>query len=141
MQVAQTAPSVATVNCYVGTPTVTSVAYFCAVPLGDSGTAWSGRSRVTGLSLAASVADATATLLRVCRYTPYREHRVVPGTARLLMRNDEHPLDYAGASVALVNQNFLVIRAGNGSLAYDCPDEDSSTPYVSGRSWHHQPAS
>lgn len=158
VEVAQTAPAVATIGCYVTAPSVTSVQYYCAVPVG-MGSAWSGRARVTGLSLATDLADVTASRHRVCRYTPVRGCQptvgsVVWGTpgstlacsgsaptpSRKLL-NADHPLDYVDVPSALTNQNFLVVRAGNDSEAYTCPADDSSTPHVNGNTWHHQPAS
>jgi hypothetical protein len=65
------------------------------------------------------------------------------------MRNADHPLDYGapapdtsklGVVGALTNQNFLVIRAGFGGVAFECPGDDAGTPYVNGNTWHHQPA-
>lgn len=136
VQVAQTAPSASTVPCYTQA-TLSYVAYVCAVPVTDAEPRWSGRSRVTGLALAASVADADSALVplyRVCRYTPVRDHTPPGG-------NEDHPLDYADVSGALTNQNFLVIRAGDGTAAFDCPGDDIGTPLVNGNTWHHQPSS
>ncbi len=135
VQVVQTAPTASTVTCYTQA-TASHVAYFCAVPVTDADPRWSGRSQVTGLALAASVADADPALVplfRVCRYTPVRDH-VAPGG------NDDHPLDYVDVPGALTNQNFLVIRAGDGTTAFDCPADDATTPLVNGNTWHHQPA-
>jgi Tfp pilus assembly protein PilV len=128
-----------------------AVAYFCAVPVTGvaSGTPrWAGRSRVTGLDLAADLGDSRPDRLRVCRYTPYRDHRPV-GSGTPPMRNADHPLDYGGkqpdepengVSTALTNQNFLVIRAGDGARAFDCPADVPTTPHVDGTTWHHQPS-
>ncbi len=67
------------------------------------------------------------------------------------MRNADHPLDYGGAqpfserpiakavSSPLTNQNFLVIRAGDGAAAFDCPADDAATTLVDGNTWRHQP--
>ena len=119
-----------------------AVAYACAVPV-DERRRWSGRASVFGreaagtMPLAESREDARADRFRVCRYTPYRgEHPTVPEG----MTNAEHPLDYVAVEGALLNQNFLVIRAGDGTLAYDCPP-DGPSPYVNTNTWHHQPAS
>jgi Tfp pilus assembly protein PilV len=118
--------------CFVNDELVSgSRVYACAVPVDGAGR-WSGRSNVTGLSLAASVADTTAGLFRVCRYTPYREHRLVPSQ----MRNEEHPLDYVNVANSLPNQNFLVVRA---SGVNGCPS-DGPAPQVNTNTWHHQPS-
>lgn len=134
--VAQTAPSPATVACYEDQSFPGWVPYYCAVPLGI-GSAWSGRSLVQNLPLASSIADATATLYRICRYTPERSQAAVAPPA---FRNVDHPLDYVNVNQALLQQNFLVIRAGDGSTAFDCPD-DTDGDLVDARTWHHQPSS
>lgn len=115
------------------------VTYWCAVPLGTSGTSWSGRSTIStaSLAIATSMTETSATLHRVCRYTTKLGNLTVPAN----MTNDEHPNTYASARNALVNQNFLTIRAGNGSTAFACPDGDDNVgdPYLSGRTYAHQP--
>jgi len=136
VEVLQTAPSSATQVCYTASYPA-FVAYYCAVPVaGAPGSGWSGRSVLTGLSpLATSVTDADVNAYRVCRYTPIRAHGLVPTD----LRNDEHPLDYDNAATSLVNQNFLVIWAGDGSNAFTCPGDDTSFP-LNTNTWHHQPA-
>lgn len=132
--VSQTAPIVATVACYEDQSYPAWVPYYCAVPLGLNA-AWSGRSLVQNLSLASTVADADSALYRVCRYTRVRSQAAVsPPT----LRNVDHPLDYVNVGEALLQQNFLVIRAGDGTTAFDCPD-DTDTDLVNARTWHHQP--
>ncbi|WP_119354744.1 type IV pilus modification PilV family protein [Azohydromonas sediminis] len=129
----RTAPSARTVTCFVQRRT-TDLRYLCAVPVateGDGALRWSGRSQLTGLPLAVDRDDASAAHYRVCRYTTQRSHEALP--------NDQHPLDYTDVTVPLANQNFLVIRAGDGTLAFDCPDDDPATEFVNGRTWHHQP--
>jgi type II secretory pathway pseudopilin PulG len=136
VSVALTAPAATTVACFEETLDGATRAYYCAVPVADTG-AWSGRSTVEGLAPADSVADATAGLQRVCRYTPYRGgHPIVPTG----MSNPEHPLDYVLVAGPLVSQNFLVIQSGNGGVAYDCPG-DVPDDLVNSNTWHHQPAS
>jgi Tfp pilus assembly protein PilV len=142
-------PAPLTVPCFLRLQ-ADAVAYFCAVPVtGVTGgpPRWAGRSRVTGLDLAADLGDARPDRQRVCRYTPYRDHRAV-GSGTPPMRNADHPLDYGGnqpgepengVSTALTNQNFLVIRAGDGVRAFDCPADDPTTMHVDGMTWHHQP--
>lgn len=147
--VERTHPSVLSVACHEQQD-ASAVRYFCAVPVdpADTPPRWSGRSRVLGLPLAASIADATDTAYRVCRYTPYRDHRAV-GSGTPPMRNQDHPLDYGapvpdaskrGVDGPLLNQNFLVIRAGAAGTPFDCPDDDAATAYVDGTTWHHQPS-
>lgn len=134
-QILPTPPT--TIDCYEAVSS-TYVTYFCAVPLtNDSNPRWSGRSVVSGLNLAASISDPSPDLYRVCRYTPYRDQRAV-GTSPP-MTNAEHPLDYVAVTGALINQNFLVIRAGDGTDAFDCPADDTSTGFINGNTWHHQP--
>ena len=141
----QTSPlaDVGTVQCFEDTTVNAYVPYFCAVP--DTGSlGWAGQSVLVGFPvdsatnlqlLATSVSDASSNRYRVCRYTTRRSHDVAPTQ----MPNREHPLNYASVREPLVNQNFLVIRAGNGSVAFSCPDDDADTP-LNGRTWHHQPA-
>ena len=59
--------------------------------------------------LAADAADATCGRFRVCRYTP-------PTSDAEVIPNWQHPRVYSNvtAQEPLANQNFLVIRAGNG---------------------------
>ena len=87
--------------------------------------------------LASSVADATSSLYRICRYSTRRDQSVVT-SGPPPFTNIEHPLDYLNVATPLTNQNFLVIRAGGASGAYGCPDDNSTTPLV-GNTWHHQP--
>lgn len=109
----------------------TFVSYFCAVPvspLDAEQPRWSGRAMVTGLpNLTADPANASVGDLRVCRYTRYADDRAV-GNGPNDIRNSEHPLDYLNVDGPLTNQNFLLIRAGNGSLPFTCPLDDPSTP-------------
>ncbi len=129
-------------ECYVGSPDSTgAVPYACAVPI--FGTApnqtntftWSGRSTLGTLSLATSSADATASRYRVCRYTPD------PNSDMPSAGNVAHPLDYSAVGSGLTNQNFLVIRAGDGTTPFTCPADDTSTPLVDGDTRRHQPLS
>ncbi|MFT3816962.1 MAG: prepilin-type N-terminal cleavage/methylation domain-containing protein [Rubrivivax sp.] len=160
----QTAPASASPlpECYFeNLPSAPAVAkavnYYCLVSvLAASGpnSRWSGHSEVFGLSLASAIADTSAGVYRVCRYTPHHVQQagnttytvtISPGpppiTQTRTILNEEHPYDYAGVGSNLVGQNFLVIQAGNGTLAYGCPDDDPSTPLVNGSTWHHQPKS
>ena len=119
--------------CFVNDELVSGFSvYVCAVPVDASGR-WSGRSEVTGLlPLATDVADLTIGRFRVCRYTPYRDHRLAPSQ----MRNEEHPLEYANVTSSLPNQNFLVVKA---SGVNGCP-ADGPAPQVNTNTWHHQPS-
>lgn len=137
VEVSYTYPTPAgTVTCYEETGSQ-FIEYFCAVPVTGTDTPprWSGRSQLSGLSLATSAADATDTRYRVCRYTPVRAHTAVSST----FPNQLHPLDYVDVSSALVQQNFLVIRAGDGTIAFSCPADDTGTPLVNSNTFDHQP--
>lgn len=115
------------------------VAYYCAVPLG-TGDRWSGRSLVVHPDIVALLGDATAGKWRVCRYTPKLGHYLVPSE----MSNEEHPLDYVNVRTSLVNQNFLMIGAGDGTTAFTCPNETDNTgvlEFIDGDTYRHQPAS
>lgn len=127
-----TAPAVSTVTC-VQQAFASYIAYYCAVPLASTPpVVWSGRSVLDNSTLAiAATAGTSASQYRVCRYTP----DATVDTAA----NADHPLDYANVSTSLINQNFLVIRAGNGSTAFQCPLDDSSTPDFDGDTRAHQP--
>lgn len=136
LTVSLTAPTTPAATCFDERRSSRTRAYYCAVPVTEAGV-WSGRSLIQGLPLADSAADANGWALRVCRYTPYRDtHPTVPDQ----MTNEQHPLDYVDVAGPLVNQNFLVIRAGNGSSPYGCPG-DVSNDLVNTNTWHHQPAS
>ncbi|MBT9489885.1 MAG: prepilin-type N-terminal cleavage/methylation domain-containing protein [Rubrivivax sp.] len=141
----QTSPlaDVGTVQCFEDTTVGAYVPYFCAVP-DTGGLGWAGQSVIEGFPvdgvtnlplLAASISDASSNRYRVCRYTTRRDHSIAPTQ----MPNGEHPLNYASVGEPLINQNFLVIRAGNGGTAFGCPDDDVDTP-LNGRTWHHQPS-
>lgn len=124
----------------------TDVAYFCIVYLDGEGQ-WSGRSSVVPLAflelpdspwlIAENAADASADRYRVCRYTPASSDSVkVP--------NRDHPRTYIGVKAPLWNQNFLVIRAGNGTQAFTCPTDSPANPaagdLVNSNTLVHQPA-
>ncbi len=159
----QTAPPVVPLpECYFenlpSSPAVAkTISYYCLMSVSTvagSGSKWSGHSDVFGLSLASAIADASAGLYRVCRYTPHHVQQagnttytvtISPGpppiTQTRTILNEDHPYDYANVGSNLVRQNFLVIRAGDGATPYVCPDDDLSTPLVNGSTWYHQPAS
>ena len=112
------------------------VAYHCFVPTNVSPAVWSGQSLVTidGATTAAPIAissgSADATQFKVCRYTNQATHTPTSGG------NAAHPLTYTNVDSSLVNQNFLVISAGDGSNPFTCP-----TPLSSGHTFPHQPSS
>lgn len=162
VDVQQTVPFSGTENCYIYQETA-YVEYWCAVRVDNlAGNVWSGRAEVAITPLASAVADATASRLRVCRYTPVRGCQPAVGdtiwgnpgatasctapvppaaAASRPMANQDHPSTYAGVKEPLINQNFLIIRAGNGTTAFDCPADDAGTPLINGNTWHHQPSS
>ncbi len=151
-----------TYTCYTDAPTTylttaQVVAYHCAilftanVPL-----VWSGRSELTPQpflydtppgyvpwALALNASDGDATRYRVCRYTPAAsDAQNIP--------NRLHPREYtaANATEPLINQNFLVIRAGNYSGTsggpFTCPTDVAADPahgdFVNSNTLPHQPA-
>jgi Tfp pilus assembly protein PilV len=110
----------------------TYVEYFCAVPVGGAPVSWSGWSEVTGLTLASSIASVDNSSFRVCRYTPADIHTTAT--------NEEHPLQYTLVQTGLTNQNFLIIRTGDGTSSFDCPNDNTATPTVNTNTHHHQPS-
>jgi len=146
--VATTEPAIGTVTCFEDQSSSTYVAYYCALPVTNVAPFyWSGRVNVvlpSGLSLATSISDSATTRFRVCRYTPAAA-RVIPhliaSTTPPQIRNEDHPLDHHRVGTSLGDQNFLVIRAGDGvGTAFECPADDGSTADQNGSTWHHQPA-
>ncbi len=140
VEVLLTYPMTITVSCYTSTPRGGYRLYYCAVPLiavvpvGVVTYTWSGRPSIvpSTLAIASSVADASSTRYRVCRYTPEPSDTPTGG-------NPAHPLDYADVGTSLNNQNFLVIRAGDDTTPYTCPNDNTSTPLVNGQTYRHQP--
>jgi Tfp pilus assembly protein PilV len=122
----RTEPSALEVDCFIATR-ATYLSYYCAIPVATESAQlprWSGRSVVTGLpDLTDDTNNASATGHRVCRYTRYDHDRSV-GTSPDPLTNQDHPLNYLNVGGPLANQNFLVIRAGNGSTAFACPKSD-----------------
>lgn len=140
VRVLQTYPTTATVNCFEE-QTTSYVAYYCAVPLGAD-VMWSGTAELVIVDsdndslIASDIDDDDDDEYKVCRYTAYRDHRTAPAN----MSNEQHPRIYAQVKTGLVNQNYLMIRAGDDDdTAFTCPDDDTSTSFVNGRTWHHQP--
>lgn len=134
VQVTQTLPvGVPAPTCYARLD-LAYVVYYCAVQTLGDGSGWSGRSSIVpSVSLPFS-AGAETDHYRVCRYTRLVGSPPAPSTA-----NIDHPDTYANLAMALTDQNFLVIRAGDGTTAFACPGDDSSTPFVNGQTWLHQP--
>ncbi len=112
------------------------VAYYCAINVILADRRWAGQSEITGLALAAGAADATLTNARVCRYTPLPSHTAA---------NVDHPLNYGATPTpglvteSLFNQNFLVIRGGDGTLPFACPG-DGPMPQINSNTFAHQPS-
>jgi hypothetical protein len=137
VQIQRTQPTNLAVDCYEQTFT-SYVAYYCAVPASeDTVPKWSGLSLIvesSTLPLADTLIETAANQFRVCRYTSARGDTSPKG-------NTDHPLVYTDVTgvTPLRNQNFLIIRAGNGSAPYTCPADDESTPLLNGNTWHHQP--
>jgi Tfp pilus assembly protein PilV len=141
LQVITTSPSKAQVNCLIGSRVGNALAYYCAIPgLASNASAgaiprWSGYLHfVSGhdLTVASSVLDATASSRRVCRYTTQLTDADVPN-------NVNHPYKYVNVTSGLSNQNYLVIKAGDGSIPYTCPADDPSTPSINGNTYRHEP--
>jgi Tfp pilus assembly protein PilV len=123
--------------CFAAAPSSQSLAllsievpYYCIVFTNSSGL-WSGRSNIVPLAfseqpdspwqIADDAADARADRYRVCRYTPATsQDQPVPNVA--------HPRTYIDVRTTLLNQNFLVIRAGDGTLAFTCPTDGPIDP-------------
>jgi Tfp pilus assembly protein PilV len=142
--VAVTSPA-ASVACFeeavAGPPSY--LAYYCLV-IADTSGLWSGRSTLAGLALASSSGIADDNLVKVCRYTtnPSNDDALVAPVQSATYYsnwNAAHPYNYTRVSQSLVNQNFLVIRAGFGGVAFACPADDTSTPQDTG-TFAHQPA-
>lgn len=123
------------------------LAYYCALPT-NAARLWSGRVQFGTLSLSGTLADATSTNYKVCRYTPHgiADRNLVPiaesafSGQTISEYNAQHPYGYYRVSGPLMNKNFLVISAGDNTTAYGCPDENTSTPLES-NTWPHQPIS
>ncbi len=119
-------------------------AYYCMIQvLSTDNYQWSAQSRLTGLSLAGSINDDDDDEFRVCRYTPHRNNNAV-GTGSPAITNDDHPYRYSQVDGNLVNQNFLVIRAGDDDNAFDCPSDlvppSPALNLINSNTWHHQPS-
>jgi hypothetical protein len=93
----------------------TFVQYFCAVPSStDTPPVWSGSLQLAFVShtIAANLASISSAEYKVCRYRA--------------------AANYTNQGEPLLNENLLVMKAGDDSIAFTCP-----TPVT----WPHQPAS
>lgn len=155
-----TSPTTTPVTCFTGLQSVVPpatpkyVAYACAIPITSAQPWWSGATTGSSLLggssltpfLATSVADSGASKFRVCRYTAdflpaVAQPWTVNPAASPPRTNQQHPLAYEQVDASLLDQNFLVIRAGDGSTAFDCPPDLVTTPNrINTFTWRHQPA-
>jgi Tfp pilus assembly protein PilV len=102
------------VTCFLGDVVDTQRPYYCAVPITSDVPKWGGRIEFTEpLELADGNSSDEPDEYRVCRYH---------AAAR-----------YFNVTASLLNQNFVLIQAGNGTTRYTCPS--TSVPQV----WQHQP--
>ena len=113
-EVVQTVPTplAGTVNCFHGYLS-TLAGFFCPVPVYTTAqtppqplSTWSGTLRIRAASMpdpiSATLADATNGNRKVCRIRA--------------------PATYANITEPLGNQNLIVIDAGTGTVAYQCPN-------------------
>jgi Tfp pilus assembly protein PilV len=136
VSVDQEVPYSTSVSCFEEYST-DAVAYFCLLQVNLVNTAWTGTTRIDGINVASLVADHADDKFKVCRYTTVRSNAaVVPAN----LKNSDHPLRYVGVGESLANQNFLVIRAGDSSNAFVCPDDVPPDSPVNTATWFHQPA-
>jgi Tfp pilus assembly protein PilV len=143
-------------QCYADAPlsaatAATAVSYYCAIFFTVGGTpTWTGTSSLLPLAyadpvgslpwtIAANTADANPAHYKVCRYTPATsDAQAVP--------NRLHPRTYVNVTPleALRDQNFLVIRAGDGTTTFQCPTDVAADPsagdLVNSNTLLHQPA-
>lgn len=84
--------------------------YACAVPVENINPRWSGAIDFDDPPLASSAAESRSDRYRICRY--------------------HANASYTDVRVPLANQNFVVIRAGDGTTPFVCP---------TGVTWTHQP--
>jgi type II secretory pathway pseudopilin PulG len=132
VQVARTAPSALTVPCFTDLvvrtpspiPTTSYAAYYCAVPIdATTGATWSGT--VVLLAPAAAAPPFFAATLATTAADQYKACRYFASAL------------YDRVNTPKINQNYLVIQAGNGSSAFTCPNPDPATPTLT---WPHQPS-
>lgn len=140
-------PTPLPVDCATESVGTDRLAYYCALPT-NAARVWSGRVQFGTLSLSGTLADATSTNYKVCRYTPdgVADRNLEPSAESdfsgqtISEYNAQHPYGYYRVNGPLMNKNFLVISAGGSGIVYNCPDEDTSTPLES-NTWPHQPIS
>jgi type II secretory pathway pseudopilin PulG len=130
----QTAPTGLAMSplCFTESPVVgrSTLAYYCAVPLGSDKTRrapWSGYSIVTGALLPP---DPVVGGFATCRYTSVRADTPPPA-------NTKHPRSYLDVKGPLSGQNFLIVRVVTNTAA-DCPD---GSPLPAGMTTFPQPQS
>lgn len=137
--------------CFTELVDTTRLDYYCAMPtsLLDPGAVgqrvWYGRVRFGGISLSTSLADATATNYKVCRYTPDERQFIaaseVTAAGETFDRyNGRNPYSFLRVNGPQLSKNFLVISAGDGTSAFNCPDERSTT-IIESNTWPHEPIS
>lgn len=124
----------------------TYIGYFCVVPITTTAPfQWTGKvvlslpsptAPATTPVISATLADTDPANYKVCRYTSMLTNSTVAPS-----HNIDHPFVYTSVTTPLWNQNFLVISAGNGTTAFTCPGDDTSTPLVDGSTYPHQPDS
>jgi len=133
-------PTPASVEPCVAEVLATRVNYHCALPLSPT-LRWAGQIQFSGFARSSTVADATATNYKVCRYTPDdRNLTAIPTGETADNYNGRHPYAFRSVAGPQLNKNFLIISAGDGTTAFGCPDEDSST-LIQSNTWPHDPAS
>ncbi len=89
--------------------------FYCAIPISGTTPTWDGAFAFTSpLPIAGDVGTSAADQYKVCRY--------------------HAEASYTAVAAAKLSQNFVIIKAGNGSSPYACPT--TSTP----RTWAHQPS-
>lgn len=113
-EVAQTLPTTGIIACLHGRA-ANFVEYYCAVPVDSPAPAtWSGTLRIrpaTLPQLATNLADAALANAKVCRY-------------RALTGAEPDPV-YVDINAPLANENLTIIRAGNGTTPFTCPNPPS----------------
>ncbi|MFN7723959.1 MAG: prepilin-type N-terminal cleavage/methylation domain-containing protein [Rubrivivax sp.] len=132
IRVNTTAPAIATVGC-AHDEQAGYVAYYCAMPLAPTGAQWSGTPEAFGFAIASDADDDNDNEFKVCRYTP-------DPTSDTTTDPINHPRTYTSVGVSLVNQNYLVIRAGYDNTSFSCPLDNAATPDVDGDTRLHQPS-
>ena len=89
--------------------------YYCAMSVPASDVRWTGQlTFTTPLDISSTLADVSATRYKVCRY--------------------HAEASYTDVTASKLNQNYVFIKAGEGSVPYACPT--TTTP----RTWAHQPS-